>query len=522
MALWYVCCSGDRKPTSTMYVRICFAPQAGQPTDYTYSPTSWTPKRGDPQQKYGIHKCFVFFFCFSFLLLGLADDPPPVRLGGGRRRRRPKEKVCGRRRWGRARQDEPGASDPTHGGVRDYHAAPVCTMMGAVFDVCRVFLTHTLLWPRVKSVTFQRMGILRDDNNDVVVTSNRFLPLPCCPPCFFATTSVKILHWMEANPLLANKVLEGVVRVITLTGDRTGVSRTADVLFKDRHWQSIQRINCRGRRDKYSITLGVWMAVRCFFLPRHVCFSRPTRPTRPTRESKNACLSWNMRPWSWRTGILQACASKRDTWNMTQVVKEGSHQSKFRIYFDHEISWKFLIAVSPARADSTTSRFNVPFVRLGRAVFRRGNPFVAYFLPLRPCWLVSGFPIRARHGVGAAPHSDSIPLVAWSYGCRCFWSSLRLSYRWCWCYACLVVSGSCPTQRWCSTSWRSRSSTEWRRFPMKSTSEDSRRRSTQRCGRVGWNGMPTICYKRTRRLFLAGSLPWTPDPSPPALQQVLQ
>lgn len=53
---------------------------------------------------------------------------------------------------------------------------------------------------------------------------------------------------MEANPLLANKVLEGVVRVITLTGDRTGVSRKADTLFKDRHWQSIQRINCRGRQ----------------------------------------------------------------------------------------------------------------------------------------------------------------------------------------------------------------------------------------------------------------------------------
>lgn len=59
---------------------------------------------------------------------------------------------------------------------------------------------------------------------------------------------MKILHWMEANPLLANKVLEGVVRVITLTGDRTGVSGKADVLFKDRHWQSIQRLNCRGRQ----------------------------------------------------------------------------------------------------------------------------------------------------------------------------------------------------------------------------------------------------------------------------------
>lgn len=58
---------------------------------------------------------------------------------------------------------------------------------------------------------------------------------------------VKILHWMEANPLLADKVLEGVVRVITLTGDRKGVSGKADVLFKDRHWESIQRINCRGR-----------------------------------------------------------------------------------------------------------------------------------------------------------------------------------------------------------------------------------------------------------------------------------
>ncbi|CAN0082270.1 unnamed protein product, partial [Hapterophycus canaliculatus] len=59
---------------------------------------------------------------------------------------------------------------------------------------------------------------------------------------------VKILQWMEANPLLANKVLEGVVRVITLTGNRVGVSRKADSLFKDRHWQSIQRINCRGRQ----------------------------------------------------------------------------------------------------------------------------------------------------------------------------------------------------------------------------------------------------------------------------------
>lgn len=59
--------------------------------------------------------------------------------------------------------------------------------------------------------------------------------------------SVKILRWLEANPLLADKVFEGVVRVITLTGDRTGASRKADVLFKDRHWESIQRINCRGR-----------------------------------------------------------------------------------------------------------------------------------------------------------------------------------------------------------------------------------------------------------------------------------
>lgn len=81
----------------------------------------------------------------------------------------------------------------------------------------------------------------------MATTLNR---LPCLLPTFFSAspqTSVKILHWMEANPLLANKVLEGVVRVITLTGDRTGLSRKADVLFKDRHWQSIQRINCRGR-----------------------------------------------------------------------------------------------------------------------------------------------------------------------------------------------------------------------------------------------------------------------------------
>ncbi|CAN0486365.1 unnamed protein product, partial [Scytosiphon promiscuus] len=32
--------------------------------------------------------------------------------------------------------------------------------------------------------------------------------------------SVKILRWLEATPLLADKVFEGVVRVITLTGDR--------------------------------------------------------------------------------------------------------------------------------------------------------------------------------------------------------------------------------------------------------------------------------------------------------------
>ena len=64
---------------------------------------------------------------------------------------------------------------------------------------------------------------------------------------------MKILHWMEANPLLANKVLEGVVRVITLTGDRKGVSGKADVLFKDRRWQSIQRINCRGRQGGFGL-----------------------------------------------------------------------------------------------------------------------------------------------------------------------------------------------------------------------------------------------------------------------------
>lgn len=62
--------------------------------------------------------------------------------------------------------------------------------------------------------------------------------------CFFP--SVKILKWLEQNPLLADKVLEGVVRVITLTGDRTAAGK-AEVLFKDRHWESIRRINCRGR-----------------------------------------------------------------------------------------------------------------------------------------------------------------------------------------------------------------------------------------------------------------------------------
>lgn len=59
-------------------------------------------------------------------------------------------------------------------------------------------------------------------------------------------TRVKILEWLEGNPLLADKVLEGVVRVITLTGDRSGAGQ-ADVLFKDRHWDSIRRVNCRGR-----------------------------------------------------------------------------------------------------------------------------------------------------------------------------------------------------------------------------------------------------------------------------------
>lgn len=83
----------------------------------------------------------------------------------------------------------------------------------------------------------------------LVLTLTRGFPVFPHPSAPMATVlySVKILRWLEANPLLADKVFEGVVRVITLTGDRTGASRKADVLFKDRHWESIRRINCRGR-----------------------------------------------------------------------------------------------------------------------------------------------------------------------------------------------------------------------------------------------------------------------------------
>lgn len=67
-------------------------------------------------------------------------------------------------------------------------------------------------------------------------------------------------------------------------------------------------------------------------------------------------------------------------------------------------------------------------------------------------------------------------------------SAVSLPLRLCYVTVAVIVvvsSGSCPTPRSCSTSWRSRSWTGWRRFPTKSTSEDSRRRSIQRWGGMG-------------------------------------
>lgn len=79
-----------------------------------------------------------------------------------------------------------------------------------------------------------------------LVSDSQMYPLVPC--------SVKILKWLEDNPLLADRVLEGVVRVITLTGDRTAAGKT-EVLFKDRHWESIKRVNCRGRCVRHHINL---------------------------------------------------------------------------------------------------------------------------------------------------------------------------------------------------------------------------------------------------------------------------
>ncbi|CAM9175989.1 unnamed protein product, partial [Choristocarpus tenellus] len=56
----------------------------------------------------------------------------------------------------------------------------------------------------------------------------------------------KLIDWLEAHPREADRSFEAVVRVITLTGDRKGPYGD-DVMFKDRHWESMKRQNCRGR-----------------------------------------------------------------------------------------------------------------------------------------------------------------------------------------------------------------------------------------------------------------------------------
>ena len=54
----------------------------------------------------------------------------------------------------------------------------------------------------------------------------------------------KLLTYLEANPKVCNEVMESVVRVVTLTGNRTKAKK-ANLL--NREWKSMLGYMCRGR-----------------------------------------------------------------------------------------------------------------------------------------------------------------------------------------------------------------------------------------------------------------------------------
>ncbi|CAM9225977.1 unnamed protein product, partial [Phaeothamnion confervicola] len=56
----------------------------------------------------------------------------------------------------------------------------------------------------------------------------------------------RVVDWLTLRREETDQVMEGVLRVITLTGDRRR-PRGADTSFKNRHWESMTREHCRGR-----------------------------------------------------------------------------------------------------------------------------------------------------------------------------------------------------------------------------------------------------------------------------------
>jgi len=58
----------------------------------------------------------------------------------------------------------------------------------------------------------------------------------------------KIMKWLKENPRETNKVMEAVVRVVTLTGTRVKATATeSSELTKVRNWRSMTGRNCEGR-----------------------------------------------------------------------------------------------------------------------------------------------------------------------------------------------------------------------------------------------------------------------------------